>query len=305
MTFLQVALSLALIGVTNTSSVDVYFREGKWHKVIESYSAIANPSEKELLRLSDVYIYSGNYSSAEETLQKIKENPDAKVSLMMLKAMKKKKYIKNLQDMLKTEGDNPRLYKAVGIAYMKNNIDEDALYYLYGATQKDPDDYMSYFYIGTIYENHLVFDLAIEAYKKAVEINPSFAQALNNLGYSYKERHYYTYAIEMYKRAIEIDPEDSGFYYNIGNAYMGKEMLKEAYESYKKAVELEPNFAKAHYNIGKSYIRMNMLEEAVKELTLYIKYWNPSIPPHDTPHPDKVEEEINELKELIKYEEKK
>ncbi|MBI4823033.1 MAG: tetratricopeptide repeat protein [Nitrospirae bacterium] len=304
---LVLSLSLASGGVLNATSEEymsgeIYFLQGKWQKAIRAYEALDSIEVEELLRLSDAYIYLENYKSAKETLEstlKVKDNPDFRVSLAMLKAIEKKKYLKELDKLFKLYSDNPRLWRSAGIAYMKHGFDEKALSYFNVAVEKDPTDYMSYFFIGNLFEIHYAFDDAIEAYKKSLKINPDFAQALNNLGYNYKERHYYTYAIQTYKRAIEVDPDNAGYYYNIGNAYSHKDMTEEAYASYRKALELEPTFAKAHYNMGRTYLRMNMLKEALDEFKLYVKYWDPSIPSQDAPHPESFKEEIKLLEEAL------
>jgi|Deesub1362A_J573_1020465.scaffolds.fasta_scaffold00073_48 tetratricopeptide (TPR) repeat protein len=294
--------------VANCSDAELYFLQGKWGKAIKEYKAVVEetPTVETLIRLADAYFYSGDLKAAEETYDKallLKENPDSIISLAMIRAIKDKYEIKKLINMADTYGDNSRLWRATGIAHMKHGDDEKALYYLYKAVEKDPEDYMSYFFLGMIYEAHFLFDDAIVEYKKSVQINPNYAQALNNLGYCYKEKHYYSYAIEMYKKAIAVDPENAGFYYNIGNAYTHKQLVKEAYESYKRALELEPTFAKAHYNMGRTYIKMDKLEEALEELKLYLKYWTPSVSPLDAPPPKAVKLQIEELEEIIRQQE--
>jgi len=304
---LQLILSIALL-MQGPPAGD-YFLKGKWLAAAEAYEAMASPGREDLLALADAYFYAGRPDLAEKTYLRLRDDPDARISLAMLKAVKKKRHTKKLKALFKHWPDNPRLWRATGIAHMRNGDDPAAVDYFKGAVERDPGDYMSYFYLGSIYEAHFAFDDAIATYKKAVEINPLYAQAVNNLGYSLKERHYYSYAIEQYQRAVELDPENAGYHYNLGVAYTQKKMIPEASEHHRKAIELDPAFAKAHYNVGKAYIKLGKekdwpeivryYKEGLKHLELYIKYWNPSISPHDVPLPDVVAKEIEDLKALI------
>lgn len=292
-----------------SSKAELYFLQGNWGKAIREYeTAVEQPSVENLNRLADAYFYSGDLTAAEEILNKalyLRENPDSIIFLAMLRALRNREYLEKLMPMFQSYPGNPRLWRAVGIVYLRNNYDSKAMHHFHEATKKDPGDYMSYFYIGLIFETRHRYDEAIEAYKKSVAANPNFAQALNNLGYCYKERHYYSYALEMFKKAIAVQPENPGFHYNIGNVYTIKNMIEQAYNSYKRALELDPKFAKAHYNMGRTYIRIGMFKEALKELKLYLKYWNSSISTLDVPPPEAVKYMIEEVEDMMEEQKEK
>jgi tetratricopeptide (TPR) repeat protein len=50
-------------------------------------------------------------------------------------------------------------------------------------------------------------------------------------------------AIEYYNRAIELEPENPQAYFNKGNTYFNKKELKKACELWKKAKELGAEYA--------------------------------------------------------------
>lgn len=279
---------------------DNFFLEGKWQRAASLYSELKEPKEEQILRLGEAYFYLGDYGSAKTAWERA-NSASAKIYLSMLKAIDSEKELTRLQNA--AEGSSDALFwRATGLALLRRGDDERSLYYFWGAVEKDPSDYMSYFFIGTIYENHYLFEDSAKAYKKVIAINPRFAQALNNLGYSYKEMRFWSYAYEYYSKALEIWPDNPSYHYNIGNVYMHKGMPDKAFESYKRAVELDPLFAKAHYNLGKAYLRRGMLNDAVRELKLYIKLWNPSINPLDAPLPGAVKEELREIEEVLRLE---
>lgn len=52
-----------------------------------------------------------------------------------------------------------------------------------------------------------MYDEAIDAYQKAVEIDPQYTKAYNDLGVTYYRKKMYDEAIAAYQKAIEIDPQ--------------------------------------------------------------------------------------------------
>lgn len=279
------------------------FAIGWWVNVINILSNKDDRTHEETMMLIDAAIYNESYNVAENAVERdllSGATSDAEIMSALLQTLQDKKKNRHLLEALLDKYKNdPRAWRSMGIALMRTDEDELALYYFYEAVARDPNDYISYFYLGYIYEIHERYDEAMPAYQKAVKINPKYAQAVNNLGYIYKEKHYYTYAIEMYKKAIAIWPENAGYHYNVGNALNHKGMFKEAFREYKTAITLDPTFAKAHYNMARSYLRMDKFREALAEFELYFKYWDNSVNPLDAPPPDTIKDEVDDLRSFI------
>ena len=87
------------------------------------------------------------------------------------------------------------------------------------AIELNPNDASAYNNRGLAYDNLDKNDLAIADYEKAIELNPKYGDAFNNIGNSYGRRGYYKQAILYYDRAIELNQKDADAYYNRGNAY--------------------------------------------------------------------------------------
>ena len=91
---------------------------------------------------------------------------------------------------------------------------------------------------------------AIEAYSKAIEINPAHPSAYNNRGAS---RHYlqdYQGAKEDYSKSIEINPKDADAYYNRGLAKTYLKDYRGAILDYNRVIKINPNDADAYYYRG-------------------------------------------------------
>ena len=74
---------------------------------------------------------------------------------------------------------------------------------------------IAYTNMGVAYTIKGEYDHAIEAYQKAVAINPQSDQAYNNIGVAYKHKGEYDHAIEAYQKAVELNQA----YFNMENAY--------------------------------------------------------------------------------------
>jgi hypothetical protein len=81
---------------------------------------------------------------------------------------------------------------------------------------------------------------AISYYKKAIEIDPKYSQAIVGLGDAYVELGFYDEAIKFYKSAIELSPNDRYNYYKLGRALTKKGSLDEAIKNYLIALRLAP-----------------------------------------------------------------
>ena len=92
------------------------------------------------------------------------------------------------------------------------------------------------------------YDLAVQEYNKALEINPEFFEAVNNRGLAYYEKGEFDHAISDYTKALEINPPYDMAYYNRANAYArGKGLYDLAIADYDKAIEINPRYALAYY----------------------------------------------------------
>ncbi len=83
------------------------------------------------------------------------------------------------------------------------------------------------------------FKKAVEAYSKAISLNPEYADAYYNRGNVYADLKQYDRAIADFGKAISIDPEFAAAYINRGYVYMvGLHKTKEACADWKKACSL-------------------------------------------------------------------
>ena len=108
-------------------------------------------------------------------------------------------------------------------------------------------------------------ELAIEAYKRAVEINPGTAEAYFKMGVGYalieKE--------QLRAGAADFVP---GEVTSKNPAKPNSEkMFEQAVTAYKKIIAASPNDASAHFNLGRAYNKLNKDKEAEESLAKAVK----------------------------------
>ena len=70
-------------------------------------------------------------------------------------------------------------------------------------------------------------------------------------------------AVDAFKKALSIQPNNADAYYNLGNVLHKQGKLEEAVEAYKKLISIKPDNAEAYLNIGNVLHEQGKLEEAV------------------------------------------
>jgi tetratricopeptide (TPR) repeat protein len=114
-------------------------------------------------------------------------------------------------------------------------------------------------------------EAAIEAYAKALELNPQAAGALVNLGTIYYRQRKFVEAEKYYCQAIAADPDYPLAQFNLGNLYDEQNRLADAFERYRRALALNPGYADAHFNIALLCERTGDALKAVQHWKNYLK----------------------------------
>lgn len=108
---------------------------------------------------------------------------------------------------------------------------------------------------------------AINAFKKAISLDPSVSSYFNGLSRSYIELEHYDEAIGAAKRAIELSPDNAAAYNNLGRSYLQKKQYDEAIRAFRQAIEMDAGSAAFYSNLGWSLF----LKRDYKESATYLK----------------------------------
>ncbi len=144
-----------------------------------------------------------------------------------------------------------------------------------------------YFNIGYIKTAQEKYGEAIEAFRKATQLDRLFAKAFEAMGRAYNQlgqpgeaEKYLQKAADIYmskentddaeqilNEIIEINPDTINVYNSLGVLYRKKGDLKTALKNYLKAIKVHPEEPYIHYNIGRIYLEMKNPAEAKKHFS--------------------------------------
>jgi ATP-dependent Clp protease ATP-binding subunit ClpC len=95
---------------------------------------------------------------------------------------------------------------------------------------------------GRSYYKERNFPAAVQAFRKALEIDPTFAEAALRLGMAYEDDRQYRKAIAAYESCLDIDPQHVQAATNIGEAYRKNERYLDAISAYDRALQIRPEY---------------------------------------------------------------
>jgi tetratricopeptide (TPR) repeat protein len=111
-----------------------------------------------------------------------------------------------------------------------------------------------------------LFDQAIEAYSKAIELRPFFADAYVGLGDAKAAKSDTDGAIAAYQKALVYNPVNPRVHMSLGKIYYGeKGLYYESVTAYKRAIELDSRSVDARMGLGEVYEEKGLYKEAIEE----------------------------------------
>ncbi|MBI5756244.1 MAG: tetratricopeptide repeat protein [Nitrospirae bacterium] len=150
-------------------------------------------------------------------------------------------------------------YSAVTIG--RNRTWKDDLTLWTDATMKSPLSARAHEYLGLTYREIGRIGSAIVEYQNAIRLGEGAhrASAHNNLGALYGDMRLWDLAIQEFRIAIEINPNYYKAYNNLGTVYMINGDLDEAARNYKKAIKIYPGYTSAGMNLARLYEKRDKL----------------------------------------------
>jgi tetratricopeptide (TPR) repeat protein/TolB-like protein len=111
-----------------------------------------------------------------------------------------------------------------------------------------------------------LYDQAVEAYSKAIELRPYFAEAHVGLGDAKAAKSDVDGAIAAYQKALVHNPVNPRVHMSLGKIYYGeKGLYYESVTAYKRAIDLDPQSVDARMGLGEVYEEKGLYKEAIEE----------------------------------------
>jgi tetratricopeptide (TPR) repeat protein len=111
---------------------------------------------------------------------------------------------------------------------------------------------------------------ALEAYRRVVTLDPSYAAAWNNLGLLLHRMGRYDEAREAYDSAVVQDPSCAEAAYNLGSLAEDQGDVERGIAHYRRALEVSPDYADAHFNLAAALARSGRGSDAVVHWQRYL-----------------------------------
>jgi TolB-like protein len=109
------------------------------------------------------------------------------------------------------------------------------------------------------------FEAAEAAFRRAIELNPNYAQAPHWLGISLYSRARFAEASQAVERALALDPQSTYVKMNVGYLLYISRRYEQALESYSEAIRADSN-AIVRALRGPVYVQLGRFEEGIADL---------------------------------------
>jgi Tfp pilus assembly protein PilF len=119
--------------------------------------------------------------------------------------------------------------------------------------------------LGQRYQQKGEYQKAIENYRKAIAMRPTFYNAYNNLATCYGELKMYPEAIDALEECIKLKPDDYFAMSNLAVVMMNTGKPDEALRFAKQAVDTEPAYVNGHVTYGAMLAMSKRYDEAEKQ----------------------------------------
>jgi protein O-GlcNAc transferase len=108
-----------------------------------------------------------------------------------------------------------------------------------------PDEPLIYNVLGAAQKSLRNYEAAIANFKKAIRLQPDYAEAHSNLGAAYHDLRMYSEAIASYSKATRHAPRFFEAYYNLGSVLMESGKRDEAISAFTSAIRIKPDYGVA------------------------------------------------------------
>lgn len=130
-----------------------------------------------------------------------------------------------------------------------------------------------YYAQGTLADNKQQWDIAINNYLQAIQLDDKYADAYIGLGGDFYEKGSYDLEIKNYLKAVQLAPENTDYLYYLATAYEDIGQYSNAIDTYKKVLKLNPSYKDAVHDLALAYLAVGNKSSAI-QLVPILKHLN-------------------------------
>jgi len=228
-----------------------YADKKDWTKALAAFEK-GEPSPRDMLMISQMYVLAGNKPKAESLYTSIiardSTTSDAKFALTQLGLMKFRSQdypgaISSLNRVIALDPNNSEAYYYIGLAQKEQKAYPEALTALQKAAELAPDKADRHFWVGILHAQLKQDDQAEAALLKSLALDSTgtFAGvAYRQVGFYRLLQKQYDKAIEYLDSSIKLNDKDVQAWVWLGQAYQNSGNRGRALDSYRRALALDP-----------------------------------------------------------------
>jgi serine/threonine protein kinase/Flp pilus assembly protein TadD len=191
--------------------------------------------------------------------------------LMLNNSRERNEALKKAKDLSQKATEKERLLIEADFALSIERNSRKALQILEKTAEKYPKDKEVHFSLGWSFRNRDMLEQSIEAFNKALMLDPNYPDALNSIAYSYLELKNFDKAVEYFKRYVSVMPGKPNPLDSLAEAYFAMGKLDEAIENYKRALGIKPDYYPSMAALAYIYALKEDYSEALRWLDRYLE----------------------------------
>ena len=257
--------------------VDYYMSHDMQNKAVEACETALKthgPDPELQLKRAQIHVHQGNAKTALKMIMPLEpllsddyEFYLTKASALLQLGKDEKTFIDCFKKALELSEDvepeeREDIFMSIGEMLENGQYYKPALSIYKVASKEFPDNIDFLFKIGVCYESLDRIDESLDAYNRAIDLDPFSECAWYNIGIAYNRIGEYEKAIEAYNYAIALDPTFYDALFNKGNTCCNAGLYQEGMECYQEYLKTYPNSVSAQCYVGECLFHLGRVEEA-------------------------------------------
>ncbi len=274
---------LSLLSFTLVLSLMItatYYRNLDFQNNISLFTSVVKVSPthaKATYALADAYEKKGDLSQAEIYYKKaLTLNPGltniyAFLANLYISQNRRQEAQILLTQALNIHGDLHYVYVSLARLYRDQKDYQKAIEYYQLGIKSGRQDARLEHELGLVFYIAQEFEAAKLTMKKAIELDPYFAEAKVNLARILQQENQYDEANLYLSQALKLEPNNADANNLCGAGLLAKGDLCQAKTYLLKAINLDNQLTEAHNNLGLTFVQMNLYTQARREFRLALQ----------------------------------
>ncbi len=236
-------------------------RKRDWSRREAMLEFITRPDRDEVFAASLIRLIPASLDpSVVQTLLRAAEDPSPLVRAAAVESLGTVPSRQNLQTLMKATGDTSRLVRIRAATALSaypelktegpygesiHKASEEAL----ASLSVWPDQWTSHYNLGNYHLNRGTLSEALDAYDRALRIEPHAAMVLVNRSIAHARKGDVDQSEQSLRQALAVAPDNAAAHFNLGLLQAERNDLTQAESLLKTALKLDPQLAQAAYNL--------------------------------------------------------